>query len=39
MGEGAKNLERTIKKTPNIHTFDELPKFEDDQDNEKYNTH
>jgi cytochrome c oxidase subunit 1 len=38
-GEGATTLEWTIPSPPNFHTFDELPKFEDDQDTEKSNTH
>ena len=38
-GEGATTLEWTIPSPPNFHTFDELPKFVDDQDTEKSNTH
>ena len=38
-GEGATTLEWTIPSPPNFHTFDELPKFEDDQDTKKSNTH
>jgi cytochrome c oxidase subunit 1 len=38
-GEGATTLEWTIPSPPNFHTFDELPKFDDDQDTEKSNTH
>ena len=38
-GEGATTLEWTVPSPPNFHTFDELPKFEDDYDTEKSNTH
>ena len=34
-GEGATTLEWTVPSPPNFHTFDELPKFEDDQDTQK----
>ncbi len=34
-GEGATTLEWTVPSPPNFHTFDELPKFEDDQEAEK----
>ena len=34
-GEGATTLEWTVPSPPNFHTFDELPKFEDDEDVEK----
>jgi cytochrome c oxidase subunit 1 len=29
-GEGATTLEWTVPSPPNFHTFEELPKFEDD---------
>merc|ERR1712167_259903 len=32
VGEGATTLEWTVPSPPNFHTFEELPKFEDDQD-------
>ena len=38
-GEGATTLEWTIPSPPNFHTFDELPKFEDDEGTKKPNTH
>ena len=31
-GEGATTLEWTVPSPPNFHTFEELPKFEDDHD-------
>ena len=31
-GVGATTLEWTVSSPPNFHTFEELPKFEDDQD-------
>ena len=34
-GVGATTLEWTVPSPPNFHTFDELPKFEDDQDTQK----
>jgi len=34
-GEGATTLEWTVPSPPNFHTFEELPKFEDDQEVEK----
>ena len=34
-GEGATTLEWTVPSPPNFHTFDELPKFEDDQEVQK----
>ena len=34
-GEGATTLEWTIPSPPNFHTFDELPKFEDEEVVEK----
>ena len=34
-GEGATTLEWTVPSPPNFHTFEELPKFVDDQDREK----
>ena len=33
--EGATTLEWTVPSPPNFHTFEELPKFEDDQETEK----
>ena len=34
-GEGATTLEWTVPSPPNFHTFEELPKFVDDQETEK----
>ena len=34
-GEGATTLEWTVPSPPNFHTFEELPKFEDDEGVEK----
>ena len=34
-GEGATTLEWTVPSPPNFHTFEELPKFEDDQGTQK----
>ena len=34
-GVGATTLEWTVPSPPNFHTFEELPKFEDDQDTQK----
>ena len=34
-GEGATTLEWTVPSPPNFHTFEELPKFEDDESIEK----
>ena len=34
-GEGATTLEWTVPSPPNFHTFDELPKFEDEESVEK----
>ena len=34
-GEGATTLEWTVPSPPNFHTFEELPKFEDDESVEK----
>ena len=34
-GSGATTLEWTVPSPPNFHTFDELPKFEDDQEVQK----
>ena len=34
-GEGGSTLEWTMPSPPNFHTFEELPKFEDDQDIQK----
>jgi cytochrome c oxidase subunit 1 len=34
-GSGATTLEWTVPSPPNFHTFEELPKFEDDQDTQK----
>ena len=34
-GEGATTLEWTVASPPNFHTFEELPKFVDDQETEK----
>ena len=34
-GEGATTLEWTVPSPPNFHTFDELPKFEDEEGIEK----
>ena len=34
-GVGATTLEWTVPSPPNFHTFDELPKFEDDQEAQK----
>jgi cytochrome c oxidase subunit 1 len=34
-GEGATTLEWTVSSPPNFHTFDELPKFEDEENLEK----
>jgi cytochrome c oxidase subunit 1 len=34
-GEGATTLEWTVPSPPNFHTFEELPKFEDDQEVQK----
>ena len=34
-GEGATTLEWTVPSPPNFHTFDELPKFVDDQEVQK----
>ena len=34
-GEGATTLEWTVPSPPNFHTFEELPKFEDEEGVEK----
>ena len=34
-GVGATTLEWTVPSPPNFHTFEELPKFEDDQETQK----
>ena len=34
-GEGATTLEWTVPSPPNFHTFEELPKFVDDQETGK----
>ena len=34
-GEGATTLEWTVPSPPNFHTFEELPKFEDDASTSK----
>jgi cytochrome c oxidase subunit 1 len=38
-GEGATTLEWTIPSPPNFHTYEELPKFEEDEGIEKPNTY
>ena len=35
LGVGATTLEWTGPSPPNFHTFEELPKFEDDQETQK----
>ena len=35
LGEGATTLEWTVPSPPNFHTFEELPKFEDEEGVEK----
>ena len=35
IGAGATTLEWTVPSPPNFHTFEELPKFEDDQHTQK----
>jgi cytochrome c oxidase subunit 1 len=37
-GEGATTLEWTVPSPPNFHTFEELPKFEDEEGAEKSTT-
>ena len=37
-GVGATTLEWTVPSPPNFHTFDELPKFENDQEAQKSNS-